>query len=136
MPATRTGDPGLPSAIQPFALDIALDEVMARELGTWHIERGELGSGVLTLRAEDTARLDLVGLAQELDEDGHAVDIACPSKARLPLTEAGFLQVVLESTVRLRSFVAECKSDDKVDVGGAYMRAGTLGQLPDQVPRG
>ncbi len=100
------------------------------------LECPEVRSGVLALGAEDSTGLHLVRLAEELDEDGDAVDIARPPEARLPLLEVRLLQIVLQGAVRLGRLVAEGEADDQVDIGCADVGSRAFGELPDQVSRG
>src|SRR6266540_1024290 len=104
-------------------------------MGTPNVERSELRAGRLTLRAEDAPKVFLIGLAEELDDHLHALDVARPAEARLALPEAGLLQVVLKRPVGLRSLVAERQPDHEIYVGRADMGTGALRELADEVPR-
>ena len=85
---------------------------------------------------EDAAGFHFVGLAEKLDEDGHAIDVACPPEARLPLLEAYLLQVLLQGAVGLRRLVTERETNDQVNVCRTDMCRYAVGELPDQVPGG
>jgi hypothetical protein len=130
------GDGGLPTVVEAFAVDLVLDVIVAGELGSADVERGQPRSGVLAFGLEDAAGLNLVGLAQELHQDGDAVDVAGPPEAGLLLVEQSLLKVVLQSAVSLRRLVGQREPDDDVDIGGADMRPGSLGKSPGQVPGG
>jgi len=100
------------SAIETFALDATLNEIIADQVSAPNVESAELRSGALAFRPIDAARIHLIGLAKELQDDPHAIYRAGPAKAGFQLLELCVLQVVLKRSVCLGSFVTECQSND------------------------
>ena len=122
------------SAVEAHSLEIALDEVVAHEVGPPDVERTDHGACRARFRSEDETGRHRFRLAEELDDDLGALDLACPPKAWLLLVEVRLLQVVLERPVRLRRLVTEREADDEVDVGRSHVSAHPFRQLSDEIP--
>ena len=69
------------------------------------------------------------------DPDTGAIDGAGPSETWPDLFEACVVEIVVESAVGLRSFVAEGEPNDQVDVSSADMCSGSIGKPADEVAR-
>jgi len=72
-------DPRPPAIIEPVRFDLALEVVPRDELRTAHVECGETRPHAL-LGPKDLPCIDLVGLAEKLQDDCDTVHVPLPSE--------------------------------------------------------